>query len=134
MTNDFKAVCIECWENYNPERKAIGYKTCLACGSANAKKEVQRKAKCIAPAYNKGAYQYVSTRKAALGVGRQKSFLSATWSVTDTGLTMSALSSKDGNWQSVTCGLSSGAMADRQKSLGKKYRKLKKRLDFEKKV
>ena len=33
-------------------------------------KEKARKAKCSAPAYNKGAYQYVGTVQAAKGVGR----------------------------------------------------------------
>ena len=64
------AVCVECWEEYSPKRKELGHKTCLECGEANAKKEIERKAKCTAPAYNKGAYQYVGTRSAALGVGR----------------------------------------------------------------
>ena len=32
--------------------------------------EKARKAKCSAPAYNKGAYQYVGTVQAARGVGR----------------------------------------------------------------
>lgn len=64
------AVCVECWEEYNPKRKALGYRTCLECGAANARKESEYKAKCTAPAYNKGAYQYVGTRSDALGVGR----------------------------------------------------------------
>ena len=51
------AVCVECWEEYNPKRRALGYKTCLECGAANARVEKARKAKCTAPAYNKGAYQ-----------------------------------------------------------------------------
>mgnify|MGYP001329088543 CR=1 FL=1 len=64
------AVCVECWEEYNPKRKALGYRTCLECGDANATIEIARKAKCTAPAYNKGAYQYVGTLQAAKGVGR----------------------------------------------------------------
>ena len=49
------AVCVECWEEYSPKRKELGHKTCLECGEANARKEIERKAKCTAPAYNKGA-------------------------------------------------------------------------------
>ena len=64
------AVCVECWEEYNPKRKALGYRTCLECGDANARIEKARKTKCTAPAYNKGAYQYVGTVQAAKGVGR----------------------------------------------------------------
>lgn len=28
-----KPHCIKCGEEYNPRRKALGYHTCLACGS-----------------------------------------------------------------------------------------------------
>ena len=43
----------------------MGYKTCLDCGEANARVEIARKAKCTAPAFNKGAYQYVGSIEAA---------------------------------------------------------------------
>ena len=66
----FKAICVECCEEYSPKRKALGYKTCLECGAANAKREKEFKAKCTAPAYNKGAYQYVGTVQTARGLGR----------------------------------------------------------------
>jgi len=64
------AICVECWDEYSIRRKELGYKTCLECGEANARVEVARKAKCTAPGYNKGAYQYVGTVEAARGVGR----------------------------------------------------------------
>ena len=63
-------ICIECGEDYNPKRAELGYRTCLDCGGKIADIEVARKARCSAPAYNKGAYQYVSTVQAARGVGR----------------------------------------------------------------
>ena len=65
-----KAVCLECWEEYKLARKKLGYKTCLECGETNARAESARKAKCTAPAYNKGAYQYVGTVLTARSVGR----------------------------------------------------------------
>ena len=65
-----RAVCIECGESFNPRRLELGYRTCLECGDHRATLEKQRKAKCTAPAYNKGAYQYVGTVQAAKGVGR----------------------------------------------------------------
>ena len=37
---------------------------CLDCGEANARVEIARKAKCTAPAFNKGAYQYVGSIEA----------------------------------------------------------------------
>jgi|TARA_B100001248_G_C27396012_1_gene465602 ferredoxin-like protein FixX len=64
------AICVECWDEYPVARKKLGYNTCLECGEANARVEIARKAKCTAPAYNKGAYQYVGTVQAAKGVGR----------------------------------------------------------------
>jgi len=65
-----KAECIVCYEPFNHRRLELGYRTCLGCGGKAAVKEKARKAKCSAPAYNKGAYQYVGTVQAAKGVGR----------------------------------------------------------------
>lgn len=65
-----EAVCIECHAEFNPKRLELGYRTCLTCGGKSALAEKSRKAKCSAPAYNKGAYQYVGTVQAARGVGR----------------------------------------------------------------
>ena len=31
------AECIECGEEYNPKRQALGYNTCLECGDNNAR-------------------------------------------------------------------------------------------------
>jgi len=64
------AVCIECWEEYNPKRKALGYKTCLECGAVNAQKAIAHKKKCSAPLFNKGAYQYVGSKEVAKWIGR----------------------------------------------------------------
>ena len=64
------AVCIKCHGPYNPRRLELGYRTCLDCGGKSALIEKARKAKCSAPAYNKGAYQYVGSVQAAKGVGR----------------------------------------------------------------
>ena len=63
-------ICVDCSTPFNPKRLELGYRTCLDCGSTRAIKEMKRKAKCTAPAYNKGAYQYVGTVQAARGVGR----------------------------------------------------------------
>ena len=50
-----KPLCIDCGEEYNPKRKKYGFYTCLPCGSVRANQETKRKARCTAPAYNKGA-------------------------------------------------------------------------------
>ena len=60
----------ECGEDINPKRYALGYRTCLDCGEVNARVEIARKAKCTAPAFNKGAYQYVGSVEVARSVGR----------------------------------------------------------------
>ena len=65
-----KPECIECGEEYNPRRLALGYHTCLECGDRDATKQTLRKSKCVAPAYNKGAYMYVSSRAMAKELGK----------------------------------------------------------------
>ena len=64
------AICIECDEEYSDRRKALGYRICLDCGQDAAEKEILRKARCIAPAYNKGGYMYISSVNMAKDVGR----------------------------------------------------------------
>ena len=64
------AICIECYSEYPERRKDIGYKTCIICGDKEAKKESIRKSKCIAPLFNKGAYQYIGNIKEAKYIGR----------------------------------------------------------------
>ena len=65
-----KPICIDCMTEYQQARFDLGYRTCLDCGSTRALRERQRKARCTAPAYNKGAYQYVCSKSSAKGVGR----------------------------------------------------------------
>jgi hypothetical protein len=55
------AECRVCDDEFSSERAALGYDTCLTCGEALAKLEVDRRKKCIAPAYSKGAYTYVTS-------------------------------------------------------------------------
>ena len=62
-------ICIECGEDYNPKRAELGYRTCLDCGGKIADIEVARKARCSAPAYNKGAYQVIP-RKEVKDIGK----------------------------------------------------------------
>ena len=62
--------CVRCEEEVNPRRAALGYKTCLDCGAVDANREARQKARRIAPAFNKGAYQYVGTVQSARSVGR----------------------------------------------------------------
>lgn len=64
------AICIECYSVYPEKRKNIGYKTCIVCGDKEASKEAIRKSKCIAPLFNKGAYQYIGNIKEAKYIGR----------------------------------------------------------------
>ncbi len=70
MINKKKPQCWDCGEEFHPKRKQLGYEYCLKCGDVYAEKESFRKSKCVAPAYNKGAYQYVSSREQAKLVGK----------------------------------------------------------------
>lgn len=64
------ALCIDCGEEYSDKRKSIGYDICLDCGDGQATKEIRRKAKSVAPAYNKGTYQYIASVQEAKDIGR----------------------------------------------------------------
>ena len=64
------AICVECGDTYSEKRKSLGYDICLECGDIEASRQSARKARCIAPAYNKGAYMYITNRKMAKEVGR----------------------------------------------------------------
>ncbi len=64
------ALCIECEGEFALARKRLGYDTCLECGEVAANKERERRSKCVAPAYNKGAYMYVTDRRMAKDLGR----------------------------------------------------------------
>lgn len=65
-----KALCIKCQEEFSIKRKRLGYSTCLSCGDVAAKKIIKHRSKCTAPAFNKGAYMYVSSRSMAKDLGR----------------------------------------------------------------
>jgi ribosomal protein L37AE/L43A len=65
-----EAECIECGDDFSIRRYKLGYFTCLDCGENHARIEAQRKSKCSAPAYNKGAYMYVSSKSMAKDLGR----------------------------------------------------------------
>ena len=64
------AECIECGDGFNPKRYNLGYRTCIDCGEEKAQIEILRKSRCIAPAYNKGAYMYVTSSQMAKDLGR----------------------------------------------------------------
>ena len=64
------AICINCSKEYSDKRKNIGYNICLECGDKIAHKESIRKSKCIAPLFNKGAYQYIGNVNEAKHIGR----------------------------------------------------------------
>ena len=64
------AICIKCDDEYSDRRMALGYDTCLECGDAIATQQILHKAKCTAPAYNKGGYMYISSANMAKDVGK----------------------------------------------------------------
>jgi len=64
------AYCNVCSEEYPNKRKDLGYKTCINCGDKFARKEAIRKSKCVAPLFNKGAYQFIGNISEAKTLGR----------------------------------------------------------------
>jgi ribosomal protein L37AE/L43A len=62
------AVCRYCGEDYPRKRLDLGYLSCLDCGQKHAEAEKAYKAKCTAPAYNKGAYMYIGSADAVKGI------------------------------------------------------------------
>lgn len=62
--------CTECGDEFDPRRYQLGYYTCIECGEEIAQKEILRKSKCTAPAYNKGAYMYVTSSQMAKELGK----------------------------------------------------------------
>ena len=65
-----KPECIECGDTFSPKRLALGLKTCLECGDKRAAKQILHKSRCIAPAYNKGGYMYITSRSMAKDAGK----------------------------------------------------------------
>ena len=62
--------CKICYEEFPLKRKKLGYEVCIKCGDEIANKESIRKSKCIAPLFNKGAYQYIGNIEEAKYIGR----------------------------------------------------------------
>ena len=61
-------LCHFCGDEYNKKRKDLGYRSCLDCGQAHAQKEKEYKAKCTAPAYNKGPMMFITNKEAVKGI------------------------------------------------------------------
>jgi hypothetical protein len=62
--------CTLCDEPISQGRRSLGYMTCLGCGEAAANELTEQRKKQIAPAYNKGAYQYITKRNDLGTIGR----------------------------------------------------------------
>jgi len=62
------AICRFCGEDYSVRRYKLGYISCLDCGEQQAEAEKAFKAKCTAPAFNKGAYTYVASTDQVKGI------------------------------------------------------------------
>jgi len=50
--------CTTCGGHVAPTRAHLGYKYCMECGETKAQEA--RASWCVAPAYNKGAYQLIT--------------------------------------------------------------------------
>lgn len=70
MASEVWNLCL-CGDEIEPARWALGYKKCLTCGEEAARVANTRLAQCVAPAYNKGAYQPVMSVEDAKLIGRK---------------------------------------------------------------
>ena len=53
-------LCSMCRCKIPTQRSRLGYSTCFECGELAAQKLANQRKKQVAPAYNKGAYQYIT--------------------------------------------------------------------------
>mgnify|MGYP001358253916 FL=1 len=65
------ATCKECGESFSDKRRLLGYETCLECGEQEAQELVSKRKEQIAPAYNKGAYQFITSKTMAFDMGKK---------------------------------------------------------------
>lgn len=65
-------LCPICEDNeVSMARWNLGYHCCLICGAKNAYQEALRKSQRTAPAWNKGAYQYITNGDDPRTLGRK---------------------------------------------------------------
>lgn len=70
-------LCHFCGEEYPKRRLDLGYVSCLDCGQKFAEKEKAFKAKCTAPAYNKGPFMFITSKECVVSIfktGENKQF------------------------------------------------------------
>tara|TARA_Y100000590_G_scaffold191716_1_gene218068 strand:- start:4778 stop:4981 length:204 start_codon:yes stop_codon:yes gene_type:complete len=65
------AKCVGCFNEYSEQRKQLGYLTCLSCGEKDARHDTIMKSKRVAPAFNKGGYQYIHSTNELTSIGRK---------------------------------------------------------------
>ena len=53
-------VCSMCRDRIPTARAKLGYSTCIDCGEVAAQRLAEQRKTQVAPAYNKGAYQYIT--------------------------------------------------------------------------
>jgi hypothetical protein len=65
-------VCTEvgCFEEVSHPRWELGYRVCLECGEEQAQEKAAALSRQVAPAYNKGAYQLITSVKMCKDIGR----------------------------------------------------------------
>jgi len=65
-----KPKCVECESTFAPQRFALGYRTCLECGEKTIRAVNEQLKKQCAPAYNKGAYMFITDMQMVRDLGR----------------------------------------------------------------
>ena len=66
-----KAICISCGSEFSELRFALGYHTCLLCGTIEAIVETAEKRARVAVPYNKGGYQYITPKTKLSDLGKK---------------------------------------------------------------
>lgn len=62
--------CIVCQSEVLESHWKKGYRACMECREKKAQEIKKAKAKQNAPAFNKGSYQYITSRQMILDIGR----------------------------------------------------------------
>jgi predicted nucleic acid-binding Zn-ribbon protein len=65
-----RAKCIDCGGFFSSRRYDLGYKTCLECGEENIRAINEQLKNQCAPAYNKGAYMFITDMQMVKDLGR----------------------------------------------------------------
>jgi len=62
--------CIVCEDDVEPENWNRGYRACLCCREKKAQQIAMKRRQQVAPAYNKGSYQFITSKQMCRDLGK----------------------------------------------------------------